>query len=201
ASMLFADLGPRIFFVSQGGYDTHDSQLGTHDDLLTELDQSLDAFYRDLVEHGQDQRVLVMTYSEFGRRVDDNASGGTDHGTAAPLFVFGTKERGGLYGEPPPLKALDADGHLKFSTDLRVVYASVLPNWIEPGPERILDNDDYPAIPFSRRSIVAAREREAPLRPPAPVPAPSPSPPDSPAPSILSRAARPPRSPSPAPGA
>ena len=148
ASMLFADLGPRIFFVGQGGYDTHDSQLGTHDELLTELDQSLDAFYRDLVEHGQDQRVIVMTYSEFGRRVDDNASGGTDHGTAGPLFVLGSRVKGGLFGDPPSLTDLDGDGNLKFSTDFRQVYASVLANWIDTDPKPILGNVEYPTVPF-----------------------------------------------------
>ena len=91
--MLFADIGPRVFWVKQGGYDTHASQLGDHEKLLLDLDLSLDAFYRDLVEHGQDQRVVVMTYSEFGRRVEDNGSGGTDHGTAAPLFVLGSRSR------------------------------------------------------------------------------------------------------------
>src|SRR5262249_4690883 len=88
ASVLVGDIGPRVFCVVQDGSDTHSSQLGDHEKLLLDLDQSLDAFYRDLVEHGHDQRVVVMTYSEFGRRVEDNGSGGTDHGTAAPLFVL-----------------------------------------------------------------------------------------------------------------
>ena len=107
ASVLVADIGPRVFCVTQDGYDTHSSQLGDHEKLLLDLDQSLDAFYQDLVLHGHDQRVVVMTYSEFGRRVEDNGSGGTDHGTAAPLFVLGSRVKGGIYGAPPSLTDLD----------------------------------------------------------------------------------------------
>ena len=147
AALLLADIGPRVFFVQQGGYDTHTNQLGDHEKLLLDLDQSLDAFYRDLVEHGQDQRVVVMTYSEFGRRVEDNGSGGTDHGTAAPLFVLGSRVRGGFYGAPPSLTDLDPDGNLKFTTDFRQVYASVLANWIDADPVEVLFGN-YPTIAF-----------------------------------------------------
>ena len=77
-----------------------------------------------------------MTYSEFGRRVEDNGSGGTDHGAAAPLFVLGSRVKGGFYGAPPSLTDLDRDGNLKFSTDFRQVYASVLANWIDADPGR-----------------------------------------------------------------
>ena len=147
AMAIFADLGPRLYFVSQGGYDTHSSQLGDQARLLAELDDSLDAFYRDLVEHGYDGRVIVMTYSEFGRRVEDNGSGGTDHGSAGPMFVFGTRVRGGLYGTPPSLTDLDPDGNLKFLTDFRQVYASVLANWIDADPVPILSGK-YATVPF-----------------------------------------------------
>ena len=147
ASVLVGDIGPRVFCLTQDGYDTHSSQLGDHEKLLLDLDQSLDAFYRDLVEHGHDQRVVVMTYSEFGRRVEDNGSGGTDHGTAAPLFVFGSRVKGGLYGAPPSLTDLDPDGNLKFTTDFRQVYASVLANWIAADPVEVLFGN-YPTIAF-----------------------------------------------------
>jgi uncharacterized protein (DUF1501 family) len=147
ASVLVADLGPRVFCVTQDGYDTHSSQLGDHERLLLDLDQSLDAFYQDLVLHGHDQRVVVMTYSEFGRRVEDNGSGGTDHGTAAPLFVLGSRVKGGIYGAPSSLTNLDADGNLKFTTDFRQVYASVLANWIDADPVEILFGN-YPTIAF-----------------------------------------------------
>ena len=147
ASVIFADLGPRVFWVVQGGYDTHSNELGDHGGLLSELDQSLDAFYRDLVEHGQDRRVVVMTYSEFGRRVEDNGSGGTDHGTAGLMFLLGTKVRGGLFGAPPSLTDLDPDGNLKHSTDFRQVYASLLANWIDTDPVPVLFGG-YPTIPL-----------------------------------------------------
>jgi len=136
-----------MYFIVQGGYDSHSNQLGDHASLLLELDGSLDAFYRDLVEHGQDQRVVILTYSEFGRRVDDNASGGTDHGTAGPMFVLGSKVRGGLYGQPPSLRDLDGDGNLKFSTDFRQVYASILANWIDTDPVPVL-YENFSTIPF-----------------------------------------------------
>jgi uncharacterized protein (DUF1501 family) len=146
ASVLAADIGPRVFFAGQGGYDTHSNQLGDQEKLLAELDESLDAFYRDLVEHGQDRRVVVMTYSEFGRRVEDNGSGGTDHGSAGPMFVLGTRVRGGFYGAPPSLTDLDPDGNLKFSTDFRQVYSSILANWIDTDPVPIVG--DYPTLSF-----------------------------------------------------
>ena len=147
AEVLVADLGPRVFCVTQNGYDTHSGQLGAHGDLLLDLDQSLHAFYQDLVLHGHEQRVVVMTYSEFGRRVEDNASGGTDHGTAAPLFVLGSRVRGGLYGTPPSLTSLDPDGNLKYTTDFRQVYASVLANWIDADPAEVLYGN-FPTIAF-----------------------------------------------------
>jgi len=147
ASMILADAGPRMYFVIQGGYDTHSNQLGDHEKLLLELDGSLDAFYRDLVDHGQDQRVVILTYSEFGRRVEDNASGGTDHGSAGPMFVLGSRVRGGLYGSPPSLNDLDPDGNLKFRIDFRQVYASILADWIGADPVEVLF-DSYASIPF-----------------------------------------------------
>ena len=147
ASVLFADIGPRIFWVQQDGYDTHDSQRGAQDALLADLDASLDAFYRDCVLHGVDRKVVVMTWSEFGRRVEDNASGGTDHGTAGPLFVLGSRVRGGLFGEPPSLTDLDPDGNLKHTTDFRQVYASILANWIGADPVAVL-HDKYPTLSF-----------------------------------------------------
>ncbi len=148
AALIASDSGARFFWTGQGSYDTHTSQLGSQGDLLQSLDLSLDAFYRDLVAHGQDQRVVIMTYSEFGRRVEDNDSGGTDHGTSAPMFILGSRVKGGLYGEPPSLTDLDPDGNLKFSTDFRQVYASVLGQWIDTDPVPVLGGVEYPTISF-----------------------------------------------------
>ena len=148
AAAISADVGPRIYWASQGGdYDTHATQRGRHDDLLADLDACVDAFYRDLVEHGQDSRVVLITWSEFGRRVEDNESGGTDHGTSAPMFVLGSRVRGGLFGEPPSLTDLDLDGNLRYSVDFRSVYSSLLANWIDADPVPILF-DSYPTIDF-----------------------------------------------------
>lgn len=146
ASAIFADIGPRVYWTSQGDqYDTHATQRGVHDGLLKDLDGCLDAFYQDLVLHGLDQRVVVMTWSEFGRRVEDNESGGTDHGTAAPMFVFGSRVRGGLFGEPPSLTDLDPDGNLKYEVDFRQVYSSILANWIGADPTAVLGGT-YPTL-------------------------------------------------------
>jgi uncharacterized protein (DUF1501 family) len=90
----------------------------------------MSAFYADLAAHGSDSRVLTMTFSEFGRRVAENGSRGTDHGTAAPVFVIGGGVKGGLYGEHPSLDALD-NGNLRFTTDFRSVYATVLEKWLQ----------------------------------------------------------------------
>lgn len=148
ASVISSNLGPRIFWVTQDGdYDTHDSQRGAHDDLLKALDIALDAFYRDLEAHEQAQRVVLMTWSEFGRRVEDNGSGGTDHGAAGGLFVLGSRVRGGLFGAPSSLSNLDSDGNLQSTTDFRSIYASILRNWIGADPGPIL-NGNYPTLSF-----------------------------------------------------
>ena len=149
AAVISANVGPRIFWVTQGGYDTHDSQRGPQgqDGLLADLDGSLGAFYEDLRGHSQDQRVLILTWSEFGRRVEENGSAGTDHGAASLLFALGGRVRGGLFGTPLSLTDLDPDGNLKFTTDFRSVYASILQNWIGSDPVPVLQGN-YSTISF-----------------------------------------------------
>jgi len=94
---------------------------------------------KDLKSQGNDKKVVVMTFSEFGRRVSENASGGTDHGTAAPMFVFGAPVKGGVYGGHPSLRPLDLDqGDLKFHTDFRSVYATILSDWLKADSTKIL---------------------------------------------------------------
>jgi uncharacterized protein (DUF1501 family) len=129
AQIIKAGFGTRIFYTSLDGFDTHANQLGTHAALLTELADSIAAFHADLSRAGQADRVALLTFSEFGRRVRENASQGTDHGAAAPLFVVGPVRQGGLVGAHPDLEALD-DGDLKFHTDFRRVYAAVLESWL-----------------------------------------------------------------------
>ena len=129
AQVLTSDLGVRVAHVGQGGYDTHSNQKPDQGRLLKELAEGLAAFYHDLEAHGVADKVVIMTWSEFGRRVSDNASAGTDHGTAGPMFLLGGQVRGGHIGEPVSLSNLDR-GNLKYTTDFRSVYATVLDEWL-----------------------------------------------------------------------
>ncbi len=130
AQIAGSKLGTRVLFVQLGSFDTHTTQKGTQDRLLGDFSEAISAFYTDLAAHGDDKRVLTMTFSEFGRRVAENGSRGTDHGSAAPLFVIGGGVKGGLYGEHPSLDALD-NGNLRYTTDFRSVYATVLEKWLK----------------------------------------------------------------------
>jgi uncharacterized protein (DUF1501 family) len=129
AALVAAGLPTRVYFVSLSGFDTHSNQANQHTNLLTTLSEGLAAFQRDLESRRLDRQVLTMTFSEFGRRPGENESRGTDHGTAAPLFVIGPQVRGGLHGTPPSLK-LAPNQDLAFSTDFRQVYATVLDRWL-----------------------------------------------------------------------
>lgn len=132
ARLIKGNLGARIYHVGIGGFDTHAEQGGTdgfHATLLRHLAQAVVSFTEDLAAVGMDDRVLIMTFSEFGRRVEENGSDGTDHGTAAPLFFFGPGVNGGLYGEKPSLTDLDPDENMKHAIDFRAAYATVLQDW------------------------------------------------------------------------
>jgi uncharacterized protein (DUF1501 family) len=140
-SMIRAGLKTRVYYVTQGGFDTHAGQggeNGRHAQLLGQYAQAVRAFQRDLVAQSNQDRVLTMTFSEFGRRVGQNASGGTDHGTAAPMFLTGSKVNAGLLGTHPSMTDLD-DGDLKFTTDFRGVYAGILEEWLGARSQPILD--------------------------------------------------------------
>jgi uncharacterized protein (DUF1501 family) len=131
ARLIGGGLPTRIFYVSQGGYDTHTGQRGAQDNRLKELADSVKAFTDDLTAMGVFDRVMIMTFSEFGRRVTQNGSGGTDHGAAAPMFLIGPKMKAGLLGTEPSLAPADLlDGDIKYNTDFRSVYASILQNWL-----------------------------------------------------------------------
>ena len=145
AKLIAGGMPTRVYYVSQGGYDTHQGQANAHPRLLTELGDSLKAFLTDLKALGQLDRVLVLTFSEFGRRVGENASGGTDHGAAAPLFVMGGKVKVGLHGEAPSLAPGDLlNGDVRFRTDFRSIYAGVLENWLHTPSEPILGRKFVP---------------------------------------------------------
>jgi uncharacterized protein (DUF1501 family) len=128
AQIVGSKIGTRVIYVQHGSFDTHAAQKVTQDRLLRELSDALKAFYDDLAAHGNDKRTLTMTFSEFGRRVAENASRGTDHGEAGPMFLIGGGVKGGIYGDHPSLDDLD-NGDIKFTTDFRSVYATVVEKW------------------------------------------------------------------------
>jgi len=144
AQVINGNLGTRLFSVSQGGFDTHANQKPTQDKNLGLLGDALDAFMQDLANMGQQDNVVIMTFSEFGRRAKQNGSAGTDHGTAEPMFVIGNRVNGGLYGSYPSLSDLDGNGDLKFSADFRSVYAGMLKDVVGTDPKTILGGDFAP---------------------------------------------------------
>ena len=137
AALIAAGLPTRVYFVSLTGFDTHSNQLNAQANLLVQLSDGLAAFQKDLEAHMLDSQVATMTFSEFGRRPSENESRGTDHGTAAPLFVMGSRVKGGLHGTAPSLK-LARNQDLTFSTDFRRVYATALESWLECPSELVL---------------------------------------------------------------
>lgn len=143
AKMIAGSLPTRIYYVTLGGFDTHANQQGTHGNLLQRFSNGVAAFMRDMKHQGNSERVLVLTFSEFGRRVAENGSSGTDHGTAAPMFLIGDAVRPGLAGARPSLTDLDS-GDLKHTTDFRAVYASVLRGWMGTDPAAVLGHDFGP---------------------------------------------------------
>ncbi len=137
AQLIAADVGLRIYYVQQGGYDTHAAQPEDHPKLLGDLAASLEAFRADLEAQGRANEVLVLGFSEFGRRVAENASSGTDHGKASIMFALGNGVLGGIHGTAPDLEKLD-DGDLRFSTDFRGVYGQALEKWLGVPSQTVL---------------------------------------------------------------
>ena len=129
ARLLKSNFATRVYYTTQDGYDTHARQLPAHAELLGELGGALLAFLDDLAGAGLAERVLVLVFSEFGRQVQENASAGTDHGTAAPVFLAGTGVRSGLVGTAPNLLDL-VDNAPKMTMDFRRVYATILQDWL-----------------------------------------------------------------------
>jgi uncharacterized protein (DUF1501 family) len=138
AQILSGGYGTRVYYVQTGGYDTHANEKNVHDRLMTELADAVSAFYNDIKGHGLSQNVVMMTWSEFGRRVKENGSGGTDHGTAAPMFVIGDAVKGGLVGDHPSLTKLDSNGDLVFGIDFRSVYNTLLGKWLGMDGQEVL---------------------------------------------------------------
>jgi uncharacterized protein (DUF1501 family) len=129
AALLAADFPARIYYTSMSGFDTHGAQQSSQQLLLMYLGDALEAFLRDVDRLGRADEVVVLVFTEFGRRVAENRSGGTDHGTATPMWLVGKSVKAGFHGTPPSLVDLD-EGDLRMTTDFRRVYASVLSEWM-----------------------------------------------------------------------
>ncbi len=160
ARAVAADLGTRVIQVGFGGFDTHSGQLNQQEQLLGQLAKAIPPFLEDLRAQHRADDTLIVTMSEFGRRVAENGSGGTDHGTAAPLFVIGPGIQGGVHGAHPSLTDLHEDRDLKFTTDFRSVYAAILDGWLGVTSESVLGGR-YVPVPFlaSAESRVTSRKR------------------------------------------
>jgi uncharacterized protein (DUF1501 family) len=137
AQLIDAGLGARLFYVTLDGFDTHAGQAPVHANLLRDVSDGITAFYRDMAARGQRDRLLIMTFSEFGRRGPENGSRGTDHGSGAPMLLVGGRVRSGLVGAHPSLTNLQA-GNLPHAIDFRQVYATVLDQWLGVPSRQVL---------------------------------------------------------------
>jgi hypothetical protein len=162
ARMIAGGLSTRVYIVSIRGFDTHSAQANTHRLLLDELATSITAFYQDLLALGVAGRVVGLCFSEFGRRVKENASAGTDHGTAAPLFLFGNPVQGGLHGPHPSLTDLE-QGDLKHAFDFRQIYASLLEQWLVGDPAAILGGS-FSTLPLIKTTTKVEERQTIPQR-------------------------------------
>ena len=139
ARLIGSGLSTRIYYTTLDGFDTHSNQAEAHQGLLGNLSSSVSAFMKELNSQGNSERLALVSFSEFGRRVRENASRGTDHGTAAPMFVIGKQVKSGLIGKHPSLSPNRlVEGDMKFNIDYRSVYAEVLTNWLGIAPRPIV---------------------------------------------------------------
>lgn len=146
SQLIAGGLKTRVYYVSQGGYDTHANQENSHNRLTGQFAESMHAFCQDLKKQNLFDRVLILGFSEFGRRVKENSSRGTDHGAAGPAFVLGGKVKGGLYGKYPSLTDLHR-GDLKHQVDFRSLYATILDRWMHVDAQPIL-KQSFPHLPL-----------------------------------------------------
>ena len=151
AQMIVTEPSVKICHVVLGGFDTHQTEATRQTALLTEVDAAVSAFMADLTAHGQADRVVLMTWSEFGRRINENGSQGTDHGAAAPLFIVGKPVKGGLYGEQPSLTSTIDSGNLKYDIDFRSVYQTLIRDWLQGDAATVL-GATYPELPFINKA-------------------------------------------------
>ena len=146
ATLIASSFKTRVYYVRIDGFDTHANQLAAHASLLGEVGDAVGAFVNDLSKSGHAEQVLTVCFSEFGRRVQENASEGTDHGAAGPMFIAGPSVRAGLIGQHPSLSQLQ-QGDLIYHTDFRRVYAGILESWLQVNPTPILGKS-FPPIPL-----------------------------------------------------
>ena len=147
AELIVTGTGVKVLHVTLGGFDTHYTELNRHDQLMGYLDSAISAFHDDLTAYGMADRVMIATWSEFGRRPKENASGGTDHGTASPVFLIGDGVKGGLYGDTPNLAKLDQLGNFSYSVDFRSVYQEILASHLGVDAKEIL-GQQFDRVPF-----------------------------------------------------
>lgn len=148
ADLINSGVHSKVYYVSMGGFDTHYAQEQRQERLLNVYSKSMDVFVKDLEENDSFKDTLIMTFSEFGRRVKQNGSEGTDHGTANNVFIIGKNlKKQGFYNEMPDLANLDSNGDLKYSIDFREIYATVLDKWLEVESESIL-NKSFSTLDF-----------------------------------------------------
>jgi len=157
AQMIHGGVGARVLFVSTSGFDTHVTQKNAHDGLLATFAQAVDAFFQDLAAHGLADNVTLMTFSEFGRRPGENASQGTDHGSASVMFVMGPSITGGMFGNAPSLDPANLPGgNLIVQQDFRQVYAALLQDWLGFSAADVLPYGPYQPTPlFAPRPNIA----------------------------------------------
>jgi uncharacterized protein (DUF1501 family) len=150
ARLIKGNLGTKVYMVTLGGFDTHANQINRQAQQMQRLSESVKAFFEDLTAYGIQDEVLCMSISEFGRRVNQNGSQGTDHGTAAPVMLFGGGLQGnGFIGNHPSLTDLDVNGNMKYSTDFRDIYSSILTDWLcipESQATQAMYNVNYPKV-------------------------------------------------------
>lgn len=149
SQLIVTGTGVKLLHVTLGGFDTHERQMQRQEQLLAYLDGAVSAFYADLAAHGMSDRVMVATWTEFGRRPRENANQGTDHGSATPVLLIGDTVKGGLYGQAPSLSALATDGNLKYTVDFRSVYQGILEEHLGVDPLAVL-GQTFPKLSFAK---------------------------------------------------
>ena len=153
SQMICGGVNARVYNLSLGGFDTHVDQRGGQGNQLRQLSDAVSAFHTDLATHHLDKQVITLIYSEFGRRVNENGSRGTDHGAAAPVFIVGSAVNGGVYGDHPSLTNLD-EGDLKYGIDYRQVYATIVDRWFGLDAHEILGKN------FEELSFIAHQSKK-----------------------------------------